>query len=160
MKIVNQTRTKKIIYSANNAPTTLVSNAGNEVYEWEYEDKNGKIKKDKKNVQEEIQSYMSLVDYKQKIANGEEVEVNLNGNIEGFVKDYRDLQGDTVDIILLAERIAGLSESEIATLLQQGTPINSETITKLEDHQEVIKENDETQPPISNNTTKNNGGTV
>lgn len=131
-------RVKHKVYTSYNAPNGKISAPGNEIYEWEYLDKKGELKKDKRNVNEEIQSYMSLVDYKKRITEGETFD---NGNNEGLIRDFTNFTGDTVDIIGLISAINSLSEEQIAYLVQQGSA-PSETPTQEEQStQEVTEQN-------------------
>lgn len=58
-------------FSLVNRPVTKSCDAGSHVYEWDWLDKTGKFKHDKKDVYEEIQSYLASTDYKKLIKDGD-----------------------------------------------------------------------------------------
>lgn len=117
-------RSQNKVYAKYNAPDTKPNEVGSEVYEWDYLDENGRIQKDKKNVKEEIQSFISRVDYKQQIKNGELPEgINNVGNL----KDFTGIPSNPVDLINLVDTIRNMDQNEIANLLQQTITPTQET---------------------------------
>lgn len=132
------------VFNCFNAPKGKPVSSGSPIYEWEYYDdvevtrKNEdgeeekyyikKKKTKKKNVQEEIQSHLSSVDYKRKILTGEEA---INEAILGdTIKDFTNLPGDKVDFIDFINLVSKLDENQITDYIQQitqGTAQDSET---------------------------------
>ena len=104
------------VYNRYNAPKGKAVQAGDEIYEWEYFDEAGKICKDKKNVKEEINSFLPLVDYKKMIARGE-LELNGSHNSDS-IKDFRNLPDSKVDFIKFVNYVAALPEGQVSKYLQ------------------------------------------
>ena len=105
-------------------PKKVVSPEGAHIYEWEYLDEDGKIQKDKKNIFEEIQSYLPRVDYKTQIAKGE-MELENGG---GVYQDFRGIPDNTVDIYDYLNALANLPEEQVAKLLEQVNGGNKESV--------------------------------
>lgn len=105
---------KNKVFNIFNAPKGKSAPHGEEIYTWEYLDENGKLQTDSKNVSEEINSYLPMVDYKKQIARGE-----LENGTMGFIpRDYSDLPDNTVDIYKYVSALANLSQEQIAKLLE------------------------------------------
>jgi hypothetical protein len=94
---------------------TKGENVFQEIYEWSYLDEDGKLKKDKKNIQEEIQSYLPRTDYKAQIKRGE-LELTENGAIH---QDFRNIPNDTVAIYDYLNTLANLPQEQVTKLLEQ-----------------------------------------
>lgn len=110
------------VFNIFNAPKGKASPAGEEIYEWEYlDEKTGEIKKDKKNVKEQINSYVSIVDYKSQIKRG---ELELNGKMENGTRDFTALPADTVDIYKYLNYLSSLSPEQVTNLLEQANQAN------------------------------------
>lgn len=104
------------VYNIFNAPKGKDSNPGEEIYEWEYLDEKGELQKDKKNVKEEINSFVSRVDYKKQIERG---ELELDGNSMGMVSnDYTRVPDNTVDYLLFLRNLAAMDQEQVAKLLE------------------------------------------
>ena len=104
-------------YTSIDRPVAKYSEAGEHIYEWEYIDKEGKIKKDKKNIYEEIQSFYPRVDYKSQIARG---ELDLyDSTLSGVHKDFTGLPDDTINLYKHLSTLANLSQEQITNLLEQ-----------------------------------------
>lgn len=116
---------KDTVYNIFNAPKGKSSPHGEEIYEWEYLDENGKLMKDSKNVKEEINSFLPMVDYKKQIERG---ELELDGNSLDLVsKDYRGLPDNTVDYYKFLSGLAAIPKEQVAKLMEsvnQGTENN------------------------------------
>ena len=91
------------------------SPVGSDIYEWEYLDQEGKVKTDKKNVFEEIQSYLPRVDYKTQIARGE-LSANDSGNT---YTDFTGIPNDTVALYDYLNTLANLPQEQVTKLLEQ-----------------------------------------
>ena len=112
------------LYSIFDQPEKQVSPVGNHIYEWEYLDKDGKLKKDKKNVYEEIQSYLPRVDYKAQIERGE-----LDpSDIRPTHTDFTGIPNDTVALYDYLNTLANLPQEQVAKLLEQANAGNKEGI--------------------------------
>lgn len=107
-----------------NQPDKVVSPEGAHIYEWEYLDEDGKLQKDKKNIFEEIQSYLPRVDYKTQIAKGE-IDLENGG---GIYQDFRGIPDNTVDIYDYLNTLANLPEEQVAKLLEQVNARNKESV--------------------------------
>jgi len=109
-------RTPDIKIRKENAPLGKPSPSGEHIYE--YVDANGKERK--VNMYEKTQSYFGITDYKSMIENGLPVEGLEKGDaLSENIRDFTGVQGDAVDIIKLSRAISGLSENQIAYILQQ-----------------------------------------
>ena len=114
------------VYNCFNAPRGKKVASGEEIYEWEYLDENGELKKDKKNVKEEINSFVSRVDYKSQIKRGElDLDANITGNVE---RDFTGIPNNTVDIINYLRYLSTLDKEQVAYLLEQLNGGNEETV--------------------------------
>ena len=104
-------------FSLVNRPVTKSSNAGSHYYEWDWLDKTGKVKHDKKDIYEEIQSYLASTDYKKLIK---------DGDLDGFGCGDNDLYMDTTqlpgDFASACQHIANCSNivDEIRKSLESG----------------------------------------
>lgn len=98
----------KNFYSLLDRPETQFSPAGEKTYEWSYLDQVGKLKTDKKDVYDAIQSFKSSVDYKKKIEQGETFE---NGN--GIYMDIRQYDGDYGDVSKYLSNLASVLKSQL-----------------------------------------------
>lgn len=88
---------------------------GDHIYEWEFLDSEGNLKKDKKNVFEEIQSYLPRVDYKAQIERGE-----LDpSDIRPTHTDFTGIPNDTVALYDYLNTLANLPQEQVAKLLEQ-----------------------------------------
>ena len=105
-------------------PEKVVSPEGAHIYEWEYLDSDGKLQKDKKNIFEEIQSYLPRVDYKAQIAKGE-MELENGG---GDYQDFRGIPDNTVDIYDYLNALANLPEEQVTKFLEQVNARNKESV--------------------------------
>ena len=155
----NGTETKNMqekikVFNIFNAEKGQDSPAGQDIYEWEFFDEQGKVQKDKKNIQEEIQSYISRVDYKQQIQRG---EIDLNGNMATINRDYTSLPDNTVDIYKYLTHLATLPKDQVAKLLEQANQASEERIQATQaTNQESITsrqtfaQNSGAQPTIGN----------
>lgn len=98
-------RYSQLKFSFGFRPDTVSCSGGSGVYSWEYFDTTGKLKKDKKNVYEEIQSYKDSVDYKKLIKENEDLNYGIRAD---------DLFMDTTifsgDIDGVARSIAGVAD--------------------------------------------------
>lgn len=92
---------------------------GDELYTYHYRDENGNLVAETINTQEKIQSYLSKVDYKQKIALGLGLEVPIEN--PNMVADATGLPESTVDIVKLVDSLNNLSKDEIAAILSAGS---------------------------------------
>ena len=103
------------VYTIFERPETIAEDVYQEVYEWEYLDSDGKLQKDKKNVKEEIQSYLPRTDYKTQIERGE-LELKDGGT---SYTDFRDIPDGSVAIYDYLNAIANLPEEQITKLMEQ-----------------------------------------
>ena len=140
---------------------TKGENVFQEIYEWSYIDQDGKLKKDKKNVQEEIQSYLPRTDYKAQIKRGE-LELTENGGIH---QDFRNIPDDTVAIYDYLNTLANLPQEQVTKLLEQVSSRNQESVqgkqtadSKTIGGGQIVKENVQSQSTNAE-TIKNNVGT-
>lgn len=85
-----------------NRPIGEASPAGEAIYEWEYLGADGKTITEKKNVQEQIQSYVRQVDYKTRIKQGEIYDGESN------YMDFSELPVD-LDPASLSQYLSDLS---------------------------------------------------
>jgi hypothetical protein len=113
------------IYSLFDTPEGENSPTGEHIYKWEYFDENGKIQTDEKNVFEQIQSYVSRVDYKAQILKG---ELELNGDFNGNNTDTTGLPANTIDIYNYLVNLASLSKEQIANIMEQTHTTNQDSI--------------------------------
>jgi len=95
-----------------------------EIYEWEYVDEKGKLKKDKKNIKEEIQSYLPRTDYKSQIERGE-LELQNGGST---YTDFTGVPDGTVAIYDYLNTLANLPQEQVAKLLEQVNAGNKESV--------------------------------
>lgn len=107
------------------APVKKTSPSGDPIYEWEYLDDQGNLQKDKKNVQEKIQSYLPKVDYKSQIARG---ELDLNGAIPNNHVDFTGLPDNTIDFYKHLINLANLDQEQIANILEQARSGDQESL--------------------------------
>lgn len=122
---------KQFVFNCFNAPKGQKSPAGEHVYEWEYMDeKTGEIKKDKKNIKEMINSYLPTVDYKKQIERG---ELELNGDMGSYTKDYTGLPDNTVDIIKYLTYISTLPKEQVTNLLEQANKASQTNLQRTQD---------------------------
>lgn len=103
------------VYTIFERPETTAEDVYQEIYEWEYLDTDGKLQKDKKNVKEEIQSYLPRTDYKTQIERGE-LELKDGGT---SYTDFRDIPDGSVAIYDYLNAIANLPEEQITKLMEQ-----------------------------------------
>lgn len=140
-------------YSLSNLPTVNASPVGKDIYEWKFLDKVGNLKKEKKNLYEEIQSYKNQVDYKKKIEQGETFE---DGN--GIYLDTTKFDGDYGD---LNEYLASLASNLRAQINPQnnGATGASATVKPNEEIAKTVKESasDTSASGAADNGTKDNG---
>jgi hypothetical protein len=137
-------------YKGFERPVTKGQDVFQEIYEWTYIDEDGKLKKDKKNVQEEIQSYLPRTDYKAQIQRGE-LELTENA---GIYQDFRNIPDDTVAIYDYLNTLANLPQEQVTKLLEQVNARNKESIqakqttdSKAIGGGQIVKEN------VSNQST-------
>ena len=95
-----------------------------EIYEWEYIDQDGELKKDKKNVKEEIQSFLPRTDYKSQIERGE-LDLQNGGSTH---TDFTGIPNDTVAIYDYLNALANLPEEQVTKLLEQVNSGNKESV--------------------------------
>jgi len=127
--------TKLKVYKLFDCPTPKVSPIGGPIYEWEYLDDAGVIQKDKKNIQEQIQSYLSRVDYKTQIEKG---EFNPDGTITNTSVDYTTIPDNTIDIYNMLVNLADVSPEQVANILEQARSRDQESIqTEQETNRET-----------------------
>ena len=154
-KLVRQPRKVAKCYTVYNAPRGKFAAPGKAIYEYEYLDrKTGEVVKRKENTQEKIQSYGGMCDYKKRIAEG-----TYDGTMDGNYGDVSELQMDAVDAVLLSEFIAGLSQDEISTILEQR---NASSVEGNEEQEVVTKTNEEAgeeATPIIPPVNPTDGGT-
>jgi len=122
------------VYNIFNAPKGNNSPHGEHVYEWDYLDDDGKIQKDKLDVHEKIQSYVSRVDYKKQIERG---ELELNGMDTGVNKNYTGLPADTVDIYKWLTALSNIPKEQVTKLVEQA---RSASQTNVQTQQAANKE--------------------
>lgn len=151
----------KTLFNKYNAPREKEkynSCEGSEIYKYKYFDKKAKEWKDEEiNIQEKIQSFISQVDYKKRIELGLGLEAPLLN--ENLTRDFTGIPDSTVDIVNLVNAISGLSEDQIANLLQQSSgtvQAESETGQTVDNTSEVTTE--ETSPSSTINTTTTGTG--
>jgi len=113
------------VFNIFNAPKGKDAPHGEHIYEWEYFDDDGKVQKDKLDVHEKIQSYLSRVDYKAQIKRG---ELELDGNITGVNRDYTQLPGNTVDLYKYLAYLSTLSEDQVAKFLEQANAAGQDSL--------------------------------
>ena len=113
------------VYSLFDTPEGQNSPTGEHIYKWEYFDEDGKIQTDEKNVFEQIQSYVSRVDYKAQILKG---ELELNGDYNGSIADTTGLPANTIDIYNYLTNLASLSKEQITNILEQANITNKNSI--------------------------------
>jgi len=104
------------VYNIFEAPKPIDSPHGEHIYEWDYLDEKGIVQHDKKNVHEEIQSYISRVDYKSQIKRG---ELELNADLGTDSKDYRTIPDNTVDIYKYLTYLSSIPKDQVTKLLEQ-----------------------------------------
>jgi hypothetical protein len=148
---------KTTVYNRYNAPRGKAVAAGEEIYTWEARNDKGEIVIDSKNVKEEINSYLPLVDYKKQIARG---ELELNGNSTNeIIRDFTGVSGDTVDIVNMLAKIASMDKEQIDSLVKSLTSQDGEiTSENKQESGEVNVTTPQTQSNDSANTTEDNGG--
>lgn len=119
--------------SLSNLPKVEPSASGKDIYEWEYLNRTGVLKHDKKNVYESIQSFKNQTDYKKRIEEGETFD---NGN--GIYLDTTKFNGDYGD---LDEYFASLASSIRSQINPEdnGTTRASATVEPNEKIAEVVK---------------------
>lgn len=144
----NQRRWKvnKNFFSLLDRPQTVASAVGNKIYQWNYLDKVGKLKEDKKNQYEQIQSFKNSVDYKTRIKQGETFE---HGN--GIYMDTTKFSGDYADT---EQYIANLA-NDIREQISKNSG-NSTTTTGAETTTKVAETVQESTGPASTSSTTNN----
>lgn len=98
-------RYSKLNFSFGYRPDTVSCPGGKPIYEWEYLDQTGKLKKDKKNVYEEIQSYKDSVDYKKLIKEHEDLTYGIR--TDDLFMDTTIFSGDIDGV---ARSIAGVAD--------------------------------------------------
>jgi len=150
------------VYNIFNAPKGKNSPHGEHVYEWEYLDDDGKLKKDKLDVHEKIQSYVSRVDYKKQIERG---ELELNGMDTGVSKNYTGLPADTVDIYKWLTALSNIPKEQVTKLVEQArsaskTNVQNEQATNKESTSggQTVVRTVQNQPANSESTPVNNDG--
>lgn len=87
-------------FSLVNRPKAEPSPSGKKVYEWDYLDKVGELKHDKRDVYQQIQSCEKMTDYKKLIKLNEKGEIDNNEfgfNDNDLFMDTTQLPGDFVD---------------------------------------------------------------
>ena len=146
------------VFNIFNAPKGKDAPHGEEIYEWEYLDDDGNLKKDKKNVKEEINSFVSRVDYKAQIKRGELELDELNSGVE---KDYRGVPSDSVDYYKFLVSLAAMDKEQVANIMEQINGGNKESVqakqtgdNKVVKEPEVSKEDNEKQSDISGTSGK------
>ena len=107
---------KTLVYNIFNRPKGKASDPGKEINEWEYLNEKEKLKKDQKNVKKEINSFISIVDYKAQIKRG---ELELNGDSGSITKDFRGLPDNTVDIYNWLSHLATLPKDQVTNIMEQ-----------------------------------------
>jgi hypothetical protein len=127
------------------------SPSGEHIYEWEYLDEDGKLQKDKKNIFEEIQSYLPRVDYKSQIAKGELEFNDINGSIH---TDTRSLPTDSVSLYNYLVNLATLPQEQITNLLEQINVSNQESLQgKQNTNSQTISGGSDSQQNVQNQST-------
>ena len=117
---------QNLVFNIFNAPKGKASPHGEHIYEWEYLDEKGEIHKDKRNVQEQIQSFLPTVDYKKQIQRGE-LELN-DTNVGSSIKDFTGIPRDTVDIYKFLSALSSLSAEQVANIMEQTNKANQSNV--------------------------------
>lgn len=118
--------------------------SGQKIYEWCYLADNGEIKKDKRNIFEEVQSYKDQVNYKKRIEQeGEGAYINENNDngmyldTTKFGDDYNSVKQYLDYLMADAEKI--LSATNITRENQQDIKQTFETPKEVGENQEQNK---------------------
>ena len=146
------------VYNAWNKPKAKPQNVRQEIYEYDYIDKeSGEVKKRKINMQEKIQSNLEKVNYKKQIERG---ELLLNDSITGEgIRDYTSLPGDKVNFIDFIAKIGQLSPEQINQMVKQvsGVPEGQPKESKQENG-ETVDTAKQGQPDSGGTAPEVNGG--
>lgn len=143
----------KNFYSLLNRPATIASCPGKKIYEWEYLDETGKVKKAKENTYEKIQSYKDSVDYKKLLDRG---ELEINDNYGVFMdttklgNNFADLNEFVNDV---AEHVQQLKEQKSAI---DARPTSS--VEKATNVAEISNQSVQTQGESGQINQQSNGG--
>ncbi len=131
---------KTSVFNIFNAPKSKDVPAGEEIYTWEYQDEKGNILTDSKNVKEEINSFVSRVDYKAQIKRG---ELELNDNLGTVSKDYTTIPDNAVDIYKYLAYLSTLSKDQVAELLEQTYKTNQTIVQGEQDGNQAPAEGEQ-----------------
>lgn len=151
------------VYNRYNIPRGKPVKSGNEIYKWQYLNDKGELCEEQKNVKEEINSFLPMVDYKKQIARG---EISLNeGATSELRQDFTNLPDNTVGIVELINKLSTLSQDEISYYMEQVGKKPQETLqTKQEPIKEpvstgeVTKQVGEVQSTVSETTSPSSTG--
>jgi hypothetical protein len=153
------------VYNRFNKPKGKKVASGNAIYEYESYEKqdflgrpirgNTKIKKNKKNTQEKIQSYLGRVNYKERIKNGE--EVLINGTTGELIADFTGIPNSKVDSLDFANTIVNMDQESLGKLIEQIQKANQATSETNESRNQEAQSTTESTATTSENKPADGG---